>query len=45
MCIPNKIPRGGGGGVWEGLGMDKFMGFVMFVVSIKSGNAYPAFPK
>ena len=26
-CIPSKIPRGGGGGVWKGLGMDKVMGF------------------
>ena len=27
MCIPIKIPRGGGRGVREGLGMDKIMGF------------------
>ena len=27
MCIPSKIPRGGGRGVQEGLGMDKGMGF------------------
>ena len=26
-CIPSKIPRGGGRGVWEGLGMAKIMGF------------------
>ena len=26
-CIPSKIPRGGGRGVREGLGMDKIMGF------------------
>ena len=43
--ITNKIPRGGVQGVWEGLGMDKNMGFVMFVASSKYGNAYPAFPK
>ena len=45
MCIPNKIPRGGGRGVWEGLGMDTNMGFVMFVASSKYGNAYPVFTK
>ena len=28
-----KIPRGGCRGVWEGLGMDKIMGIVMFVNS------------
>ena len=27
MCIPSKIPRGGGRGVREGLGMDKIIGF------------------
>ena len=26
-CMPSKIPRGGGRGVREGLGMDKIMGF------------------
>ena len=31
--------------MWEGLGMDKDMGFVMFVASNKYGNAYPAFHK
>ena len=29
-CIPSKIPRGGGQGVREGLGMDKIMGFYIF---------------
>ena len=32
-------PRGGGLWVWEGLGMDKNMSFVMFVASSKYGNA------
>ena len=36
---------GGGRGVWEGLGMDKNMVFVMFVASSKYGNAYPAYHK
>ena len=45
MCIPNKIPWGGGWGVWEGLGMDKNMGFLMLVTSSKYGNAKPAFLK
>ena len=27
MCIPSKISRGGGWGMWQGLGMDKIMGF------------------
>ena len=27
ICIPSKIPRGGGLGVREGLGMDKIMRF------------------
>ena len=38
-------PQGWWLGVWEGLGMDKHMGFVMFVASSKYGNAYPAFHK
>ena len=44
-CISNKIPRGGGHGVWEGLGMDKNMGFVIFGASSKYRNAKQAFPK
>ena len=40
-CIPSKIPRGGGRGVWEGLGMDKIMGFyispyLMFAITFFS---------
>ena len=31
--------------MWEGLGMDNNMGYVMFVASSKYGNAKPEFPK
>ena len=33
MCIPNKISRSGGQEVLEGLGIDRNMGFVMFVAA------------
>ena len=41
MCIPRKITRGGGVGVREGLGMDKFIGFyispyLMFPITFAS---------
>ena len=42
MCLINKIHRGGGQGVWKGLGMDKIMCFVIFVASSKYGNANSA---
>ena len=45
MCIPNKIPSASGWGVWNGLGVDTTIGFVMFVEPSKYGNALPAFPK
>ena len=37
--------KGWWSGVWEGLGMDKNLGLVMFVASSKYGHTYPAFPK
>ena len=39
MSIPNKNPKGGCRRVREGLGMDKNIGFVMFVAFSKYGNA------
>ena len=37
------IPRCGGRGLWEGLEIDKNMGFGIFKSSSKYGNSYPAF--
>ena len=43
--IPNIIPRDGGRGVWEGLGMEKNMAFVLFVAASKYRNAKLSFSK